>query len=92
MRHAARTDGTQSAIVAHLRGRGASVYIVKLPVDLLVGFGNKTALVEIKDPTTRYGKKGANPNQASFMSTWKGGTVALIDSIEAADNLLGLMS
>ena len=33
------------AIVAALRAQGASVYLIKLPVDLLVGFAGKTALV-----------------------------------------------
>ena len=92
MRYAARVDGNQASIVNHFRLCGASVYVLKLPVDLLVGFNNKTALVEIKDPTSAYGRRGANDNQRSFMETWKGGTVAIVDSIEAADRLLKVMA
>jgi len=91
MRYAARIDGNQQEIVNHFRLCGASVYILKLPVDILLGFNGKTVLVEIKDPQSAYGRRGANPNQLSFMQSWKGGTVALIDSIESADNLLKMM-
>jgi hypothetical protein len=92
MRHAARVDGNQAAIVAALRASGASVFVLKLPVDLLVGYAGKTALVEIKDLSSRYGRKGLNQNQSAFLMGWNGGTVALIDSVEAAQNLIRMMS
>lgn len=92
MRHAARVDGNQAAIVAALRNKGASVYLIKLPVDLLVGFGGKTALVEIKNPASRYGRAGANANQASWLASWQGGTAAVVDSVEAAERLLAVMA
>ena len=92
MRHAARVDGNQAAIVAALRNKGASVYLIKLPVDLLVGFGGKTALVEVKNPASRYGRAGANPNQASWLASWQGGTAAIVDSVEAAERLLAVMA
>lgn len=91
MRYAARVDGNQAEIVSYLREAGATVYILKLPVDLLVGYNGNTALVEVKDLSTGYGRKGANPNQQSFMETWKGGTVAVINDIEGAKHLIGLM-
>jgi hypothetical protein len=92
MRHAARVDANQGEIVAALRASGASVFVLKLPVDLLVGYAGKTALVEVKDPTSAYGKKGLNVKQSAFLMGWNGGTVALIDSVEAAQNLIRLMS
>ena len=92
MRHAARVDGNQAEIVAALRALGASVFVLKLPVDLLVGYAGKTALVEVKDPTSAYGKKGLNQKQSAFLMGWQGGTVALIDSVEAAQNLIRVMS
>jgi len=58
MRHAARVDSNQTEIVAAFRAIGASVFVLKLPVDLLVGYAGKTVLVEVKDPTSAYGKKG----------------------------------
>ena len=48
MRHAARVDANQQAIVAALRAEGAYVWIIGLPVDLLVGYKNWTFLMEIK--------------------------------------------
>jgi hypothetical protein len=92
MRHAARIDANQAAIVAAMRAQGASVYLIKLPVDLLVGYGGKTALVEVKNPQSRYGRAGLNTNQASWLSTWNGGTVATVDSVEAAQRLLAVMA
>jgi len=92
MRHAARVDANQGEIVAALRASGASVFVLKLPVDLLVGYAGKTALVEIKDPTSAYGKKGLNQKQSAFLMGWNGGTVALIDSVDAAQWLIRSMS
>ena len=92
MRHASRVDGNQATIIAALRTSGASVFVLKLPVDLLVGYAGKTALVEIKDPNSRYGRKGLNQNQSAFLMGWNGGTVALIESVESAQNLIRMMS
>ena len=91
MRRAARVDANQAEIVAALRQAGASVYLIQLPVDLLVGYAGKTALVEIKNPASRYGRAGANANQANWLEGWRGGTAALVDSVEAAQRLLAVM-
>ena len=91
MRRAARVDANQAEIVAALRQAGASVYLIQLPVDLLVGYAGKTALVEIKNPASRYGRAGANANQANWLESWRGGTAALVDSVEAAERLLAVM-
>ena len=91
-RYAARQDGNQAEIVDYLRAAGATVYIIKMPVDLLVGKHGKTALVEVKSLKTRYGKKGPNENQKSFMDTWRGGTVATVNDIEGARVLLAAMA
>ena len=92
MRYAARVDGNQAEIVAALRASGASVFVLKLPVDLLVGYAGKTALVEIKDRSSAYGRKGLNEKQSAFLRGWNGGTVALIDSVDAAQTLIRCMS
>jgi hypothetical protein len=92
MRHAARIDANQTAIVAALRAQGASVYLIKLPVDLLVGYGGKTALVEVKNPQSRYGRAGLNANQQSWLASWQGGLAAVVDSVEAAERLLKVMA
>lgn len=87
MRYAARVDVNQSEIVNAMRAAGAYVYVIGLPVDLLVGINGRTSLVEIK----RDGKAKYTQLQQGFMANWKGGTVARIDSVEAALRLLKVM-
>lgn len=67
------------------------VYEIRRPCDLLVGYAGKTALVECKDLSTGYGRKGLNDNQRSFAETWNGGTFATITDIEGAGRLLKIM-
>lgn len=80
MRHAARVDANQQAIVAALRAAGAYVWIIGLPVDLLVGYKNHTFLVEIKTTS----KKRLTKIQEDFFLKWNGGTLCRVDSPEAA--------
>lgn len=91
MRRAARIDENQPAIVAVLEAAGASVLVIGLPVDLLVGFRGVTMIMEVKNPKSRYGKKGANEKQREFMALWRGGPVALVDGPEAALRALGMI-
>lgn len=91
MRRAARVDMNQDAIVSALRAAGASVLSIGQPVDLLVGHRGVTLLMEVKNPQSRYGKKGANDNQRDFMATWGGGPVSLVDGPEAALRALGVL-
>ena len=87
MRHAKRVDANQDAIVATLRAAGAYVWIIGLPVDLLVGFANHTWLVEIK----RDQKARLTALQADFFQSWTGGTLARIDSPDAALRMIGVL-
>ena len=80
MRHAARVDANQEAIVTALRNAGAFVWIIGLPVDLLVGYQQQTYLVEIKTTS----KKRLTKLQADFFLKWTGGLLYRIDSPEAA--------
>lgn len=50
MRKAAKIDVNQPAIVKALRAIGAHVYYIKEPVDLMVGFANRTVALEVKNP------------------------------------------
>ena len=90
MRYAARVDSNQAEIVQAMRDAGASVFIVGLPVDLLVGHAGKTALVEVK---RREGKRQTpyTQLQKGFMLDWKGGTVATIVDVAGALALLKVM-
>jgi len=87
MRRAARVDANQEQIVSALRGAGAYVWIIGLPVDLLVGYKNHTFLVEIKTDS----KKRLTKLQADFFENWTGGTLCRIDSPEAALRMIGVV-
>jgi len=87
MRRAARVDANQDQIVSALRGAGAYVWIIGLPVDLLVGFKGHTFLVEIKTDS----KKRLTGLQADFFDSWGGSTLARIDCPEAALRMIGVV-
>lgn len=87
MRHAKRVDANQDQIVVALRAAGADVWIIGLPVDLLVGYKGHTFLVEIK----RTAKSRFTPLQADFFESWGGGTLARIDSPDAALRMIGVL-
>jgi hypothetical protein len=95
MRRAARVDANQQAIVDALRAAGVSVEVLGDPTDLLVGFRGQNWLLEVKNPTTRYGQ-GRNDNAAGTTSKqekwrdgWRG-QVAVVWSVEEAFEVLGL--
>jgi len=82
MRHARRTDGNQKIIVEALRAAGAIVKVIHQPFDLQVWSPEgKTMYQEIKNPNTRYGRKGLNKKQAQEA---QGLPLATVDSVEAA--------
>ena len=86
MRHAAKVDINQAAICAALRSTGAYVWIIGLPVDILVGYENKTYLMEIK----RNSKAKFTTLQLDFFERWTGGTLCRVDSPEAALRAIGV--
>ena len=87
MRYAKRVDANQDQIVSALRAAGAYVWIIGLPVDLLVGYKGHTFLVEVKDGS----KKRLTALQDEFFQSWVGGTLARIDSAEAALRMIGVL-
>ena len=87
MRYAAKVDKNQQIIVETLRAAGAYVWIIGLPVDLLVGYGNHSYLMEIK----RDSKARMTPLQADFFKNWMGGTLCRVDSPEAALRMIGIL-
>ena len=88
MRYAARVDANQTEIVMALRKAGAYVWVIGLPVDLLVGYKDRTFLVEVKTTS----KKRLTSLQADFFNNWTGSTLARIDSVEAALNMIGIFN
>jgi len=84
MRRAARVDSNQADICAALRTAGATVWIIGLPVDLLVGYKGHTFLMEIKTTS----KKRLTGLQADFFQNWAGGTLCRVDSPQAALDMI----
>lgn len=93
MRYAARVDANQSEIVEAMRKAGASVWIIGLPVDLLIGHQGRTALVEVKTLTGKLAPKASRHTalQKNFMLDWRGGTVATVTDVQGALTLLRTM-
>ncbi len=87
MRRAARIDANQEAVVTALRAAGAYVWIIGLPVDLLVGYKDRTLLMEVKTGP----KKLLTALQADFFENWSGSTLARIDCPEAALRMIGVV-
>jgi hypothetical protein len=87
MRYAARVDENQAAIVQALREAGAYVWIIGLPVDLLVGYKDRTLLMEVKTTS----KKRLTGLQADFFEKWTGGTLCRVDNPEAALRMIGVI-
>jgi hypothetical protein len=87
MRYAARVDANQTEIVMALRKAGAYVWVIGLPVDLLVGYKDRTFLVEVKTTS----KKRLTSLQADFFDNWTGSTLVRIDSVETALNMIGVL-
>jgi hypothetical protein len=91
MRHAARIDANQDQIVTALRAMGATVRIVTqgngLP-DLLVGFRGVTILMEVKDGQKVPSARKLTPAEQKFFDEWKGGIVAIVNSVDEAIDLL----
>ena len=87
MRHAARVDATQEAIVSALRAAGAYVWVIGLPVDLLVGYKGHTFCVEVKSgPSKRLTKL-----QADFFENWSGSTLCRVNDAESALRMIGVV-
>lgn len=87
IRRAARIDANQTAVVSALRAAGAYVYIIGLPVDLLVGYKGHSFLVEVKNGP----RKRLTALQEDFFQSWTGGTLARIDSPDAALRMIGVL-
>jgi hypothetical protein len=95
MRRAARIDANQEQIVSALRAAGASVQSlagvgVGVP-DLLVGYQGKTLLLEIKDGKKPPSERRLTEDQLKWHGAWRGGPLAVVDSVDAALRMLGVL-
>jgi hypothetical protein len=93
MRYAAKVDENQALIVDALRKAGATVWIIGLPVDLLIGCNGVTALAEVKriEGKRKPRAAGYTDLQREFMATWRGGTVATLTDVEGALRLVSML-
>lgn len=91
MRYAAKADTTQAPIVKAMQAMGASVWNIKWPTDLLVGYRGSTIVVEVKTMAADRKNITASdytPTQREFFHTWKGGPVATVCDVDGAIRLL----
>jgi hypothetical protein len=95
-RYAARVDDNQAEVVAALRKAGATVQslaeVGRGCADLLVGYQNKTALIEVKDGAKPPSARQLTPAQLKWHAEWRGGTLCVVDNIEAALRVLKVMA
>ena len=92
---AARIDANQTAIVSALRAAGATVQslasVGKGCPDLLVGFQNRTILMEVKDGAKPPSERKLTPPQLTWHAAWEGGTLSVVDGPEAALRAIGML-
>jgi endogenous inhibitor of DNA gyrase (YacG/DUF329 family) len=93
--YACKVDENHKEIVDAMKAVGASIIDTSrlgqgMP-DLIVGFRGQTILLEIKNPKTQYGRKGLNANQRKWAEGWTGGPLSIVDSVDAALRVLGVM-
>jgi Holliday junction resolvase len=95
MRRAARIDANQEQVVSALRAAGATVQSlagvgVGVP-DLLVGYQGKTLLLEVKDGKKPPSERRLTEDQVRWHGAWRGGPLAVVDGVDAALRVLGVM-
>lgn len=83
-----KVDANQSEIVKTFKALGCSVVdlssVGRGCPDLVIGINKMTIFVEIKSSA----KASYTSHQIEWMQNWRGGTVARIDSIDAAVRLV----
>jgi hypothetical protein len=92
---AARIDANHEQVVSALRAAGASVQslagVGKGVPDLLVGFQGKTLLMEVKDGRKTPSERRLTDDQVRWHGAWNGGPLAIVDGVDAALRMLGVM-
>jgi Holliday junction resolvase len=93
MRRSAKVDANQVEIVKALRAAGATVQSLAATgqgvPDLLVGCRQQTYLLEIKDGNKPASARKLTPDQIVWHQNWRGGTIAVVESVEDALRVIG---
>ncbi len=90
-RHRVKKDFNHDKIVERFIANG--IYVIDLSrlgnglPDLLVFCAGETRLVEVKNPDTSYGRRGANRIQMAWAADWRGGPVYIVRTVEEVDAL-----
>ena len=92
MRHAARVDANQTAVISALEAAGAEVWVLGLPVDLLVKYRNRAMFMEVKDGNKPPSARKKTALQERFFEWATGLPIALVDSPEAALRALAVLT
>lgn len=87
MRRRSKRDGNHAELSTAFEQLGCSVADLShagIPgwPDVVVGVVGTNALVEFKNPETRYGRAGLNPNQQAFARDWRGGKLYAVSSVD----------
>jgi hypothetical protein len=95
MRRAAKIDANQTPVVEALRAAGATVQSLAavgqgVP-DLLVGFQGQTVLLEVKDGRKPPSERRLTDDQLKWHGAWRGGPLAVVDGVDAALRVLGMI-
>ena len=89
IRRASRVDGNQAQIVEELRKLGATVAVTSMVgagfPDLVVGFGGRNFLFEVKDPEKSPSKRGLTADQVEWHLEWRGQVAVIHDLSEALE-------
>lgn len=81
---AKQRDKNEPEIVDDLRQRGASVELQDEPLDLLVGVGRQTFLLEVKRGDLSPADRPLKPSQRTFLCDWRGGPAGVVRCCEEA--------
>jgi hypothetical protein len=96
MRRAAKVDRNQSEIVDALRAIGCTVQplhsVGKGCPDLLIGYGGKNLLLEIKDGNKPACARKLTSDQVVWHQAWKGSVIVVCSVEEAINAVLGNQS
>lgn len=92
---AAKIDANHEQVVSALRAAGATVQslagVGKGVPDLLVGFQGKTLLMEVKDGKKTPSERRLTEDQIRWHGAWNGGPLAVVDGVDAALRMLGVL-
>lgn len=87
---ARKRDANEPGIVAALEAAGATVVELDKPVDLLVGYGSDTDLLEVKNGNQPPSWQRVTPDQVKFFKAWKGKRARIVTTMREALETVGV--